>query len=460
MRLIEILILVTDGLIFLWPALTARRPRWVAYLPALASALVALHLLVEKYRWQMIPAYALTVLLFLLGLRPPAAPRPRRWTTFAGSALGVLLVLLLALPGVLFPVPVLPTPSGPYRVGTFSLPLTDAAREEIYTDAPNDKRELMMQVWYPATPAPNAPLAPWMERLDAALPAMANYIHLPPFMLSHVGLIRTHAYLNAPLASDPATFPLLVYSHGWNGFRTVHDNLMEELASHGYVVAALDHTYGAMVTVFADGRVAFNNPAALPDGSDVAGQILEATYAADVRFALDSLEALNTERFAGRLDFSRVGLLGHSTGGGAVVQACALDARCQAGLGMDAWLSPVPPAIIGAGLSQPFMFMRSEVWASEKNDALLNQLLETSTNARYRLTLAGTRHYDFSVLPLLTPLAPALKLKGPLPAERVLGITSAYVLAFFDEHLKGAASPLLSGPAALYPEVMFEKRGP
>lgn len=466
MRPIEIAILMVDTLIFLWPALTPRRPRWVAFLPFIALDLVILHLFIEKYRWQMVPAYALTALLFVLSLprlrKPAAAPRPRRWTTFVGSTLGVLLVIVLAAPGVLFPVPVLPTPTGPYPIGTFSVHLTDSARDEIYTADPNDKRELMMQVWYPAAPAPNAPLAPWMAQLDKAIPAMAHYIHLPPFMLSHIGLLRTHAYLNAPLASGDAHFPVLVYSHGWNGFRTVHENLMEELASHGYVVVALDHTYGAMVTVFDDGRVAFNNPAALPDGEgfEAASQTLEATYAADVRFALDSLEAMNTERFAGRLDFSRVGLLGHSTGGGAIVQACALDARCKAGLGMDAWLVPAPPTIIAAGLSQPFMFMRSEVWATEKNDALLNELLETSTNARYRVTIRGTRHYDFSVLPLLTPLAPALKLKGPLAGGRVMDITSAYAVAFFDQYLKGETSPLLTGPAAAYPEVTFEKRGP
>jgi hypothetical protein len=104
------------------------------------------------------------------------------------------------------------------------------------------------------------------------------------------------------------------------------------------------------------------------------------------------------------------------------------------------------------------MFVRSEVWATGENDALLAQLYGSLTGDGYRLTIAGTRHYDFTLLPLLTPLAPALGLKGPLEGRRTLQIVTDYLVAFFDQYLQGQASPLLAGPAGDYPEVSIDRR--
>jgi hypothetical protein len=257
-----------------------------------------------------------------------------------------------------------------------------------------------------------------------------------------------------------------VYSHGWNGFRTVNQNQSEALASHGYVVAAVDHTYAAMVTVFDDGRVALNNPALLPDGPQdaayfrAAGEV-EATFAADVSFVLDQLARVDSGEIAsplaGRLDLERAGLYGHSTGGGAVVVACQLDARCRAGLGLDAWLEPLSEAAMGTPLARPFLFMRSEVWASGENDARLERLVAGRAAPAYTLTVLGTRHYDFTLMPLLTPLAPALGLKGPLEGRRAMAVISDYLVAFFDHYLKGTHQPLLDGPSDEYPEVAFER---
>jgi hypothetical protein len=305
-----------------------------------------------------------------------------------------------------------------------------------------------------------------MERLDVAGPTIARYLGLPSFFLDHAALVRTHSVPAAPAAGG-APFPVVVYSHGWNGFRTVNLNQSEALASHGYVAVAVDHTYGAMVTVFEDGEVALNNPVALPSGvpDDVyqaASEQLEDTYAADLSFVLDQLALIQAgdlpSPLAGRLDLGRVGLYGHSTGGGAVVVACSRDPRCQAGLAQDAWLEPVPRPVIAAGVPQPFLFMRSEVWASEENDALLDELYGHLAGDGYRVTIAGTRHYDFTMLPLLTPLAPALGLKGPLEGQRAMQIVTDYLVAFFDQYLKGEVRPLLDGPRADYTEVAFERK--
>jgi predicted dienelactone hydrolase len=475
MRPLELTLFLLDLAALLLP-LAAPRARWPAWPILLAVVVLAAQLFVERYRWQMVPLYALTLALLALSLprllrNAPAAagaPRPaRRAWAWAGRAGGVVLLLLAAAPALLFPVPVLPNPGGPFAIGTVSYQWTDPNRLELYTADPNDQRSLMVQIWYPATPAQGAQPGPWMDRLDVAGPTIARYLGLPSFFLDHASLVKTHSYPGAAADSNQAPYPVVIYSHGWNGFRTVNLNQSEALASHGYVAVAVDHTYGAMLTVFRDGRVALNDPAALPpltptDAYQAGIQQLEATYAADLRFVMDQLALVNSgaiaSPLAGRLDLGRVGLYGHSTGGGAVVLACQADPRCRAGLGMDAWLEPIPQAVLAQPLSQPFLFMRSQVWASAENDARLDTLYTGAQAGVIRLTIAGTKHYDFTLLPLLTPLAPALGLKGPLNGQRVMTIVDDYLLAFFDQTLKGQARPLLDGPSPSYPEVTFQRR--
>jgi hypothetical protein len=127
---------------------------------------------------------------------------------------------------------------------------------------------------------------------------------------------------------------------------------------------------------------------------------------------------------------------------------------------MDAWLEPVAEAVIDDSVNQPFMFLWSEDWGSDENKALFNDVYEGLNGLGYSLTIAGTRHYDFSDLPLLSPLSPWFGLKGPIDGRRVMEIISAYSVAFFDEQLKGVSSELLVGVSEEYNEVDFEMKEP
>jgi predicted dienelactone hydrolase len=233
------------------------------------------------------------------------------------------------------------------------------------------------------------------------------------------------------------------------------------------VVVALEHAYGARATVFPDGAIAYNNPEALsPEQSesitDRAAQTLVDQWAGDLGFVLDTLAALNTNDRAhdltGRLHLSRVGVFGHSTGGGAAIRFCSQDARCNAGLGEDAWMTPVAQDTLERGVSQPFLFMFSEKFPTAKNWRLFDQLYGHSTGPEYLMTIQGTAHYDFTDLPMLTPIAAQLGLKGPLSGPRVLRIIDDYSLAFFDQYLKDQAATVLRPQSPAYPGVQFGPR--
>ncbi|MEI7744487.1 MAG: hypothetical protein WCK58_12165 [Chloroflexota bacterium] len=451
--------------------------RWRRWLPVVALATVPAQLVLEGYRWQMVPLYAVVVILAALevvrrlrrpagaGARPATATgrRPSSRRRWAAAGASVVVLVVASAPPVLFPVPHLPAPGGPDRIGTITFEWTDPSRLEAYTQAPDDLRKVMVQIWYPASAVPGATTAPWMDHLDIVGPHIAAYLGLPGFFLDHASLVKTNDYPDAP--SDPAgaPYPVVLYSHGWNGFRSINLNQSEALASRGYIAVAIDHTYGAMVTAFTDGQVALNNPVAVPvdapaDVFQAATTQLEATYAADLRFTLDQLELINSgaihSQLAGRMDLTRVGVYGHSTGGGATVVMCAADPRCKAALGMDPWLGPVPQPVIGTGLRQPYLAMMSETWSTPTNNALLDTLLAAGTGDNTKITIAGTSHLDFTMLPLLSPLAPALGLKGPIDGERGMQIITDNLVAFFDRYLKGAGT---LDPAG-YPEATFEVR--
>ena len=471
MRLLEIILPVLIGAYVLWPVVAGRRrPRGVHAIALLGVVALLLHLFWEGGRWQMIPLYLLagvTGCAGAWGLWRPRAGEFRRRSWQGGGLLGAALVVaaVTALP-VLLPVPSVPPPTGPYAVGTVTFELVDETRAEIYADGAGGPRRFRVQVWYPALPERSDRPAPWMENAGVVAPAIAEWLNLPSFFLDHLELAHTSSYLDASVDPSGAPYPLLIFSHGWGGFRAQNTFQMQELASHGYVVVGMEHTYGAVVTVFPDGRVAYNEPAALPDGVpeaeyDAAARRLVQQWIGDMAFALDSLEGWNrmdpAGRFTGLLDGSRVGLLGHSTGGGAAVEFCATDLRCDAGLGMDVWMTPVSEATLDGGVPQPFLFLFSEQWPTAKNQALFDRLGRQSNPADRTITILGTDHYDFSDLPALSPLAPQLGLKGPIPGGRVQQIINAYSLAFFDQALKDEPAMLMASPSPAYPEVRFDR---
>jgi len=85
-------------------------------------------------------------------------------------------------------------------------------------------------------------------------------------------------------------------------------------------------------------------------------------------------------------------------------------------------------------------------------------LYTTSQPPTYMLTIKGAHHRDFTMLPLLSPIADDLGLRGPIPAEEMLDLTDAYTLAMFDTHLRNQPSPLLTSEVEPYPDVLFEQR--
>ena len=457
MRPLEIIIPAALSVYLLWP-----HPRQFAVrlLPAFALLLTLIHFSTEGYRWQMLPVYVLTAILGLSALSKIQFPTD--WKPLASTLTFVLLLLSTALP-ILLPVPTIPAPSGPFQVGTRLYELTDESRPEIYSGK-DEARRFMIQVWYPSEANASHEKAPWMANAEIFAPAIATYIEMPSFFLDHLALVKVPAYKESDVAQTEQKFPVILFSHGWNGFNAQNTTQALQLASNGFVVVGVQHTYGAVITVFPDGTIAPNNPAALaPDDTPtdeyegIAHKLVH-QWAGDLGFTLDYMGELNNNSdspFYQKLDLSRVGVYGHSTGGGAAIQFCGTDPRCSALLGEDPFMRPDSYEVIDNGVTQPAFFMFSQRWTDDvesRNNELFDRFYPHVQNSLGVVSIAGAAHYDFSDIPLLSPLAPQLGLKGPMNGKRVTAIVNDYLLSFFEETLDGQVLSLFDNPSP-YPEI-------
>lgn len=262
-------------------------------------------------------------------------------------------------------------------------------------------------------------------------------------MLDHTVQINSHSYLDAPLRGAEDTFPIVVISHGWSGFRELHTDFAEELASNGYMAISIDHTYGSQAVKFEDNTVAYINKEALPSQANQAkfskaSNLLATTYGEDVAYVLDDLERLNQthEDFKNRLNLDAIGVLGHSTGGGGDVYIALKDPRIKALMGLDAWVNPIEPEILKQGLTIPSLFLRSEQWSVGPNNRALNLIFNNSTNARL-VQMDKTNHVDFSMAYMYSPITKYIGFTGKLGGRKSSRIQQEFIMGFFDRHIKG-----------------------
>jgi hypothetical protein len=296
----------------------------------------------------------------------------------------------------------------------------------------------------------------------------------PTFALGHVKYITTNAVTSAPVADAEPSYPVLILLVGAKGsYRQVQTFQVEELVSHGYIVAAIDQPYTATMVVFPDGRQLAYDPRWNPPHSAFM-DLLMPYIARDVSFTLDQLASLNQADpngiLTGRLDLQRAGLVGHSLGAIDGGEACRLDPRLRACLLEDGFM---PDDVVRAGLQQPTMFITRDAdtmrlerreaggWAEadiHETLSTMRAVYERLPGDGYYVQVPGMFHLDMTDAPLLTPLASRLGLSGPIGGARAHDIINAYSLAFFDRHLKDRQAALLDGPAEEFPDVLFETR--
>lgn len=362
-----------------------------------------------------------------------------------------------------FPVE-LPKPTGTFAIGTITYSLIDKSRKEIYShDSQHPFRELVMQIWYPATLKGDETLAPYISS-SLKLHIQEVLEKQEPFLFGGSGYIEadviTHTFLNAVVSDKEANYPVIVFSHGFGGACYLSTNLFEELASHGYIVAAFNHTYTSEPTEFPDGRIirASSEWAQFVKNKDElekAHNLEIITWIADLQFVLDQLALINRQdtknKLNNKLDLNHIGIMGHSFGGAAATSLCRIDPRCKAGVNMD---GPLIGQNQDIGFDKPFMFLFAEPFkvpvghpnenyynsVIKKNEEQIMKLYNNLTNDVYYIVLKDADHMSFSDWNLVKKVNKTAKIN---PQEAVF-ITRNLLVTFFDKYLKGKSCSVLA----------------
>jgi dienelactone hydrolase len=476
MRLFEILVVALDCALLIYGMFfkkIARIPGIVLCL--LTAGSLVMHLLHEGYRWQMVPAYAVTIIMvciLIVRMVRPMTNSGRKALRYTGYPLVFLILCVSIFLSLAIPAFNLPKPDGPYPVGKQTFHFTDDSRDESFTLDKSDKRELMVDVWYPAEAVQGEPskLFPQNPKLfHQFMKSYAGGMGLPEFVLDYWKYIGTNSYDNANFLPGAHPYPVVIISHGMGTSRLLHVSQAEHLASLGYVVAAIDHTYSTMATLFPNGRVTgFQTEIEIDDFYNSASRIGK-IWTADVAFVINQLEKLNRGQIASNLragmDLDHIGIMGHSFGGATAYNAAYTNEHIKAGIDMDGTLYNLDGK---EPLAKPFMFMQTEssVVAMESNHtaeipediergmaAEKKTIQAVAAHGGYSLYVKGTAHYNFTDLQLYSPLLRYMGMTGSLSGKRGAEVVNQYVLDFFNTYLKGEKGGLISGANGHFPEV-------
>ncbi len=339
----------------------------------------------------------------------------------------------------------LPNPTGLSPVGTETIVANDAARPG---------RRIPVQLWYPVTRGKGAKARPVPYALPATATRLAGDFAVP---VADVVAVRTNATASGTPDASRGRLPIVLFSPGAGVNRPLYSGLSADLASHGYLVAVIEHPGEGQAVEFPDGSV--TPPVAVTDEAGI--MALLPTRVADARSVLDLLERMDARpkgRFSRALDLGRVAFTGHSLGGAAAAAAMRLDPRIRAGVNLDGSLFG---DVVTTGVDRPFLLVSSGRLEEpgDAGDDGWAPFANASANVLW-IQVNGAGHMDFSDLPALMALRPANEPRelvglGTIAPQRSFAVQSAYVVAFLDRHLRGEPQALLDGPSASYPEVTF-----
>jgi len=277
----------------------------------------------------------------------------------------------------------LPVPTGEHCLGRAHYALRDMQRlQPTGGDGPRH-REVGVTVWYPATQWVGGAAAEYLAPEIAQILA-ANLEGLEAAVFD----VRTYSRQEVPMASG--RHPVMLFSPGVGSLSALYTSLAEDMASHGYVVVAVDHPYVSGPVRLLDGSLAVNDevdPELLFTSSHVVVD--------DLRFVLDWLAVRNADTahlLGGKLDLAHVGAYGHSYGGSAALQWARSDARVLAGVNLDGSVF----GDLSGSWDFPFLLLQAEHPPSEGPDPTIEAVWGARGSAAERMELAGMAHNSFT----------------------------------------------------------------
>lgn len=388
---------------------------WICEL-ALFCLLIILGIVQLSFRWYILLIILLAqailgIVYFIKSTESKMVYKKKHFVLFFINRC-VLLVFAI-IPSVLFPQFKNIEPTGNYSVATESFTLTDTERIETYSDD-GDNRKVTIQFWYPDQ------------------------------------------------ESENKKFPLIIFSHGAFGFRGSNYSTFMELASNGYVVCSVDHTYQSFFSKQTDGNMVIvnnnfiNDAIAVQNGDYDDVKTFQLTHewlklrTEDINLVLKTIIANsdneNSDYIYKIIDVDKIGLSGHSLGGATAAELGRMRKDIDAVIVIDG-------TMIGEEIdyengksvlnSEAYPIPILNIYNEEHyNEALLNSSnyanIVASRNAAdsFDIVFNKSGHLSFTDLPLFSPLLAKMLGTGSIDKVYCIENMNNVVLNYFNYYLK------------------------
>ncbi|KAK9411025.1 platelet-activating factor acetylhydrolase [Crotalus adamanteus] len=340
-----------------------------------------------------------------------------------------------------------------------------------------------LRLYYPSQNDMNYEDTKWIPSKEyySGLSRFLNmYWIIGEFILSHYfGSVTSPAKWNAEFKTGEK-YPLIIFSHGLGGFRTLYSAICIEMASRGFVVAAVEHRDQSSSATYyykEDPTIGIKRkPPALhkewifyrklkPDENEFSLRRQQVQQRADecIR-ALDLLLEINSGNpiknilplnfnwslLKDSIDLQKIAAMGHSFGAATVIETLSKDTRFKCGVALDAWMLPLSDEVYPK-VHQPLLFINSEKYQWALN-ILEMKKLNYKGRERKMITIEGSVHQSFPDFTFLTGkiIGKIFKLRGDIDPQTAIDISNKASLAFLQKHLSLSKDfnqwdPLLNG---------------
>lgn len=326
--------------------------------------------------------------------------------------------------------------TGPYSVGTKSYSITDTNRPEILTKNTKDYRRIAIQAFFPSKTSEQS-----KTQLNSPYGKKIKYNHC----------------IDHPIKPSITNqkYPIVILSPGFGGSYLMNMTLAEELASHGYYVINVGHTFFNSTPTFSDGKkiklmsmdtLKMESDNFLDESFKTRLNIYIKIQKNDILSILNKLSNTLDKEHLNSINLNNIACIGYSGGGATSAEICVTDKRIKAGINIngilygDAWNDTI---------TQPFLYINSDYSNPKKAeiqmqggqhviDSLMSyynqkkQYFEDhSTGDFYELTLSNTTHQNFSDFALVNQ-----DYCGKSNPKKCLKYTYRYIILFLDKYLK------------------------
>jgi dienelactone hydrolase len=380
------------------------------------------------------------------------------------------------------PVFKIPKPTRSYNTGIQYIHLIDDKRTDPFLDKSPKKRELMVKVFYPAQKDYSKPFSRYFHNSPELTRLFTEFYRMPDFMFDQLRLVKTNSKEDLQPSDKEQSYPVVLFSHGAGTTMEVQTSQSEDLASHGYVVVPIHHTYVSSGTVFPD-KIVSSYEATTDFNTPEPAEIITQIMADDSKFVMDKLFEMNEGKidsiFRWKLNLDKIGAIGHSVGGAVAYNLAINDSRFKAAIDFDGTVFITPKA--DSKDMAPFLMLandRYHVEAIQDRNSLMSKpedgsdeaykeaynraqqniigLAEVLKASGNLFTIEGSDHMKFTDIGLfigVSKLRELIGIGGKTDPEKCLEITKSVTSAFFDQHLKDKTEDSLESLVKKYPEL-------